>query len=204
MANKGLLYGGTRQMKMLKKLLAVVLTGAMALTLLTACGGNAVTEKDIAGALTDMAKAQGMKATFTPRAKERELARKIAELIKKESETATTADGKDSSNNAAEEELNRILGIDDGGANEGNFVWTGTVKIDELGVSGQAFELQKQVLDVNDAHNGASLGDKNPEDTRYMGSALCKVVEKGKQVTVRVIVVTAEVKGQEPQHPGKA
>ena len=47
-------------------------------------------------------------------------------------------------------------------------------------------------------------GDKNPEDTRYMGSALCKVVEKGKQVTVRVIVVTAEVKGQEPQHPGKA
>lgn len=191
-------------MKMLKKLLAIVLTGAMALTLLTACGGNAVTEKDIADALTDMAKAQGMKATFTPRAKERELARKIAELIKKESETTTTADGKDSSNNAAEEELNRILGIDDGGANEGNFVWTGTVKIDELGVSGQAFELQKQVLDVNDAHNGASLGDKNPEDTRYMGSALCKVVEKGKQVTVRVIVVTAEVKGQEPQHPGKA
>lgn len=191
-------------MKMLKKLLAIVLTGAMALTLLTACGSNAVTEKDIADALNDMAKAQGMKATFTPRAKERELARKIAELIKKESEAATTADGKDSSNNAAEEELNRILGIDDGGANEGNFVWTGTVKIDELGVSGQAFELQKQVLDVNDAHNGASLGDKNPEDTRYMGSALCKVVEKGKQVTVRVIVVTAEVKGQEPQHPGKA
>ena len=191
-------------MKMLKKLLAIVLTGAMALTLFTACGSNAVTEKDIADALNDMAKAQGMKATFTPRAKERELARKIAELIKKESEAATTAGGKDSSNNAAEEELNRILGIDDGGANEGNFVWTGTVKIDELGVSGQAFELQKQVLDVNDAHNGASLGDKNPEDTRYMGSALCKVVEKGKQVTVRVIVVTAEVKGQEPQHPGKA
>ena len=34
--------GGYKQMKMLKKLLAVVLTGAMALTLLTACGGNAV------------------------------------------------------------------------------------------------------------------------------------------------------------------
>ena len=184
-------------MKMLKKLLAIVLTGAMALTLLTACGSNAVTEKDIADALSDMAKAQGVKATFTPRAEERELARKIAELIKKESETATAADGKDSSNNAAEEELNRILGIDDGGANEKNFVWTGTVKIDELGVSGQAFELQKQVLDVNDAHNGASLGNKNPEDTRYMGSALCKVVEKGKQVTVRVIVVTAKAEPED-------
>ena len=175
-------------MKMLKKLLAIVLTGAMALSLFTACGSNAVTEKSIADALSDMAKAQGVKATFTPRPKERELAQKFAELIEKEAAT----DGKDSSNNAAEEELNRILGIDKGGANEGNFVWTGTVVIDELGVSGQAFDLQNQVLDVNDAHNGASLGDKKPADTRYMGSALCKVVEKGKLVTVRVVVVTAE------------
>ena len=179
-------------MKMLKKLLAIVLTGAMALSLFTACGSNAVTEKSIADALSDMAKAQGVKATFTPRPKEWELAQKFAELIEKEAATATVADGKDSSNNAAEEELNRILGIDKGGANEGNFVWTGTVVIDELGVSGQAFDLQNQVLDVNDAHNGASLGDKKPADTRYMGSALCKVVEKGKLVTVRVVVVTAE------------
>lgn len=43
-------------MKMLKKLLAVVLTGAMALTLLTACGGNAVRDKDIADALNDIVK----------------------------------------------------------------------------------------------------------------------------------------------------
>jgi hypothetical protein len=181
-------------MKMLKKLLAIVLTGAMALTLLTACGSNAVTEKGIVDAMNEMVKAIEVNVTFTPRPKERELARKIAELIEKESATATAADGKDSSNNAAEEELKRILGIDKGGANEENFVWTGTVVIDELGVSGQAFDLQKQVLDVNDAHNGASLGDKKPADTRYVGSALCKVVEKGKQVTVRVIVVTAEAK----------
>lgn len=186
-------------MKMLKKLLAVVLTGAMALTLLTACGSNAVTEKDLADALNDMAKAEAQAngqdtyITFTPRAEERELARKIAELIKKESETATTADGKDSSNNAAEEELNRILGIDDGGANEtSRFVWCGATYTDELGTSGQAFDLQNQVLEADDARNGASLGDKKPADTRYMGSALCKVVDKGKPVTVRVVVVTAE------------
>ena len=67
-------------MKMLKKLLAIVLTGAMALTLLTACGGNAVRDKNIADALNDIAKAKGEKVTFTPRAKERELAKKIAEL----------------------------------------------------------------------------------------------------------------------------
>ena len=181
-------------MKMLKKLLAIVLTGAMALTLLTACGSNAVTEKDIADALSDMAKAKGEKVTFTPRPKERELAKKFAELIEKEAATATVADGKDGSNNAAEEELDRILGINDGGPNEENFVWTGTVAIDELGVSGQAFDLQNQVFEANDARNGASLGDKKPADTRYMGSALCKVVDKGKPVTVRVIVVTAEAK----------
>ena len=179
-------------MKMLKKLLAIVLTGAMALTLLTACGSNAVTEKGIADALSDIAKAQGKKVTFTPRAKERELAKKIAELIEKESATATVADGKDSSNNAAEEELKKILGIDKDGANAENFVWTGTVAIDELGASGQAFELLKAVLDTGDAHNYESLEDKKPADTRYMGSALCKVVDKGKPVTVRVIVVTAE------------
>lgn len=68
-------------MKMLKKLLAVVLTGAMALTLFTACGSNAVTEKSIADAMNEMAKAQGVKATFTPQAQERELARKIAALL---------------------------------------------------------------------------------------------------------------------------
>ena len=180
-------------MKMLKKLLAVVLTGAMALTLLTACGGNAVTEKSIAGALNDMAKAQGVKATFTPRPKERELARKIAELIEKESATATAADGKDSSNNAAEEELKRILGINEGGPNEENFVWCGVTYTDGFGVSGQAIQFMTQVFDG--ALNIDKLKGKKPADTRYMGTALYKTVDKnGKQVTKRIIVVTAEAK----------
>ena len=180
-------------MKMLKKLLAVVLTGAMALTLLTACGSNAVTEKSIADALNDMAKAQGVKATFTPRPKERELARKIAELIEKESATATAADGKDSSNNAAEEELKRILGIDKGGANANNFVWCGVTYTDGFGVSGQAIQFMTQVFDG--ALNIDKLKGKKPADTRYMGTALYKTVDKnGKQVTKRIIVVTAEAK----------
>ena len=59
-------------MKMLKKLLAVVLTGAMALTLLTACGSNAVNDKNIADALNDIVKssvAAGLTKdyTFKPR-----------------------------------------------------------------------------------------------------------------------------------------
>ena len=53
-------------MKMLKKLLAVVLTGAMALTLFTACGSNAVTEKDIADVMSDMAKAEAEGTNLYP------------------------------------------------------------------------------------------------------------------------------------------
>ena len=76
-------------MKMLKKLLAVVRTGAMALTLFTACGGNAVTEKDIVDAMNDMAKAADEDVTFTPRAEEQELARKFAALLEGKAETDT-------------------------------------------------------------------------------------------------------------------
>ena len=67
-------------MKMLKKLLAVVLTGAMALTLLTACGGNAVNDKNIADALNDMAKGSLATYTFKPRTNEQAMAKAIAAL----------------------------------------------------------------------------------------------------------------------------
>lgn len=177
-------------MKMLKKLLAVVLTGAMALTLLTACGGNAVTEKDLADALTDMAKAQDSNATFTPRAEERELARKIAALAES---------GTDNQDN-----IKKILDFDQGGVNENNFVWTDTVFTDELGTSGQAYAFinNYNVLMPSRAWNGNNLFGKKPAKIHYMGTALYKGTnKKGEPVTVRVIVVTA--KAEDPQHPGK-
>ena len=180
-------------MKMLKKLLAVVLTGAMALTLLTACGSNAVTEKSIADAMNDMAKAANEDVTFTPRAKEREIARKIAELKEKESATATVADGGENSDDEDKRVWNNILGIDAGGANANNFVWCGVTYTDGFGVSGQAIQFMTQVFDG--ALNIDKLKGKKPADTRYMGTALYKTVDKnGKQVTKRIIVVTAEAK----------
>ena len=171
-------------MKMLKKLLAIVLTGAMALTLLTACGGNAVTDKSIADALTDLAKTQSSNATFIPRAKEREMARKIAALYE-----STVADGDDD----IIEEYNNILGYDKGGANENNFVWVAPLILtDELGTSGQAMQLIGAVLPQSYAENDSKLTGKTPADTRYMGTALCKGPdEDGKLTTVRIIVVTA-------------
>ena len=180
-------------MKMLKKLLAVVLTGAMALTLLTACGGNAVTEKDIADALTDLAKAQSSNATFTPRAKERELARNFAALAE-----SKAADGKDIFDNEFAEERKNILGCNDGDANANNFVWvagalTDTLT-DKIGASGQAFQLLYHTMNENDAENAKKLAnDNNPADDRYMGTALCKMPDDdGNLVTMRIIVVTAK------------
>ena len=167
-------------MKMLKKLLAVVLTGAMALTLLTACGGNAVNDKNIADAMTDMAKAQGVEATFTPRAEERELARNFAALAES---------GTDNQDN-----IKKILDYDQGGVNENNFVWTDRVFTDELGTSGQAYEfINNNVLMASRAWNGNELYGKKPAKIHYMGTALYKGTDKkGNPVTVRIIVVTAE------------
>ena len=174
-------------MKMLKKLLAVVLTGAMALTLLTACGGNAVTEKDIADAMNDMAKATEVNVTFTPQAKEREMAKAIAALSDEDLKELEES----LKNSSLPEKAKEILGINAGGANANNFVWCGATYTDELGTSGQALNFMTQVMDKS--ANADKLRGKNPADDRYMGTALYKTVdENGKQVTKRIIVVTAE------------
>ena len=176
-------------MKMLKKLLAVVLTGAMALTLLTACGSNAVTEKDIADAMNDMAKAAEEDITFTPRAKEREMAKAIAALSDEDLKELEES----LKNSSLPEKAKEILGINAGGANANNFVWCGATYTDELGTSGQALNFMTQVMDKS--ANADKLRGKNPADDRYMGTALYKTVdENGKQVTKRIIVVTAEAK----------
>ena len=165
-------------MKMLKKLLAIVLTGAMALTLLTACGSNAVTEKDIADAMNDMAKAKGTNVTFTPRAAERELAQKLAALSEKD---WNITGGKLS------EKVIEILGLNE--ANEEScFVWYGAVFADE---TGQAYNVMNNILS-KDAVNADKL-EGEPADIRYIGTALDTLTIYGKQTTVRIIVVTAPV-----------
>ena len=179
-------------MKMLKKLLAVVLTGAMALTLLTACGGNAVTEKDIADAMNDMAKAAEEDITFTPRAKEREMAKAIAALSDEDLKELEES----LKNSSLPEKAKEILGINAGGANANNFVWCGATYTDELGTSGQALNFMTQVMDKS--VNIDKLRGKNPADDRYMGTALYKTVdENGKQVTKRIIVVTAKAEPED-------
>ena len=176
-------------MKMLKKLLAVVLTGAMALTLLTACGSNAVNDKSIADALNDIVKSsvaagQTKGYTFKPRTDEQAMAKAIAALS--ESDRHTTG-GK------ASEKVMKILKLDEGGANEeSRFVWWGAVFADEIGTAGQAYNVMDKILSQK-AANADKLTGKKPGDIRYIGTALSTTTYfGGKQKTVRIIVVTAE------------
>ena len=171
-------------MKMLKKLLAVVLTGAMALTLLTACGGNAVNDKNIADALNDMAKGSLATYTFKPRTNEQAMAKAIAAL----SESDRHIKGGE-----LPQKVKEILGINKDGANENNFVWYGAVIADEIGTAGQAYQAMNRILSENAVKNKPE--GKKPADIRYIGTALgTMTIPGGKQTTVRFIVVTAEPK----------
>ena len=183
-------------MKMLKKLLAVVLTGAMALTLLTACGSNAVNDKSIADALNDMAKGSLATYTFKSRTDEQAMAKAIAALPEKD--WNITGDG----NNKFSGPVMKILGLNEGGKNEtSRFVWCGAVIADEIGTAGQAYNVMDKILSQK-AANADKLTDKKPANIRHIGTALGTLTIHGKQTRVRFIVVTADA--EDPQHPGKA
>ena len=175
-------------MKTLKKLLAVVLTGAMALTLLTACGGNAVNDKNIADALNDMAKGSLATYTFKSRTDEQAMAKAIAALPEKD---WNITGGR---NNKFSGPVMKILKLDKGGANEeSRFVWWGAVFADEIGTAGQAYNVMDKILSQK-AANADKLTGKKPADIRHIGTALGTLTILGKQTKVRFIVVTAEVK----------
>ena len=188
-------------MKMLKKLLAVVLTGAMALTLLTACGSKAVRDKDIADALNDIVKSsvavgKHENYTFKPGTDEQAMAKAIAALPEKD--WNITGGG----NNKFSGPVMKILGLDEASANKtSRFVWCGAVVADEIGTAGQAYHAMNEILG-KDAANAGKLTDKKPADIRYIGTALGTLTIHGKQTTVRFIVVTADA--EDPQHPEKA
>ena len=179
-------------MKMLKKLLAVVLTGAMALTLLTACGSKAVRDKDIADALNDIVKSSVAVGkhedyTFKPRTDEQAMAKAIAALPEKDW-NKTKEDG----DNKFSKKTMKILRLDEGGANKtSRFVWCGAVIADEIGATGQAYHAMNEFLGI-DAANADNLKDKKPGDIRYIGTALGTLTHNGKPTRVRFIVVTAE------------
>ena len=174
-------------MKMLKKLLAVVLTGAMALTLLTACGSKAVRDKDIADALNDIVKSSVAVGkhedyTFKPRTDEQAMAKAIAALPESD---RNIKDGE------LPPKVKEILGINEGGPNKNNFVWYGSVVADEIGATGQAYHAMNEILSKDAVKNKPE--GKKPADIRHIGTALGTMTFPDGQKTVRIIVVTAEI-----------
>ena len=176
-------------MKMLKKMLAIVLTGAMALTLLTACGSNAVNDKNIADALNDIVKssvAAGLTKdyTFKSRTDEQAMAKAIAALSESD---------RNIKNGELPQKVKEILEINEGGANEtSRFVWYGAVFADEIGTAGQAYNVMNNILS-KDAVNAGKLTGKKPGNIRCIGTALGTMTHHdGKQTTIRIIVVTAD------------
>ena len=146
-----------------------------------------MTEKDIADVMSDMAKAEGTNVTFTPRAKEREMAQKLAALLESHSEN-------DSDSTELNAKIKKALGIDVGGVNEkSRYVWAANPVADGIGAAGQAHQIMRWILDRDAAMNEGKLEGTNPANDRYMGTALCKIPDqKDNLVTVRVIVITAE------------
>ena len=140
-------------------------------------------DKDIADALNDIVKSsvaagQTKGYTFKPRTDEQAMAKAIAALS--ESERHKT------------EKVMKILELDEDGANKNNFVWWGAVIADEIGTAGQAYHAMDKILSKK-AVNADKLGDKEPGDIRYIGTALGTMTfPGGEQKTVRFIVVTAE------------
>ena len=136
-----------------------------------------------------------MEDLFTALSGEKEIYEKLIPVSEKKTEILTRGDLKELEeslkNSSLPEKAKEILGINAGGANANNFVWCGATYTDELGTSGQALNFMTQVMDKS--ANADKLRGKNPADDRYMGTALYKTVdENGKQVTKRIIVVTAE------------
>lgn len=151
-------------MKMAKKLLAVVLAGVLAVSLLTGCGGavstkaiaEAMSDKTIAEAMSDMSE-EGVVYKADP-----EL-RQIAEKIVKPS--AAMQEGGEEGDNIYKEIMN-IMGSD----YDNKYVWIAATTTKGNNVTTQAENLLEDV-DIDSNINGAVADDTSPANVRSIGTA---------------------------------
>ena len=166
-------------MKMAKKLLAVVLAGVLALSVLTGCG-NAASTKTIADVLSDMAKLEEVE--FKADSKLNEKARLIAEMLSKY-EDKEEGPGFDE-----EEEINAQIMKIMGAEYAYKYVWYGITPTKGYNVTAQAYNLLEDA-NSNGNINSAVGWDKGttPANVRYIGTATITVDGEG----YRVAVITA-------------
>lgn len=154
-------------MKMAKKLLAVILAGVLALSVLTGCGdavstkaiAEAMSDKTIAEAMSDVSKDDGFVYEADPKLNEK--ARQIAEMIR------TKEEGNDSENkNNIYDEIMAIMGHD----YDNKYVWIAVTATEGCDMRKQAENLLEDV-DIDSNINGAVADDTSPANVRSIGTA---------------------------------
>ena len=165
-------------MKMAKKLLAVVLAGVLAVSLLTGCGG-AVSTKAIAEAMSDVSKDEGFVYEADPELDEK--AGLIAGMIK------TKVEGNDPGNDP--DICGKIMGIM-GEDYADKYVWIAATTTKGNDVMTQASNLLEDLEDVEtDSNiNGAVADDTSPANDRSIGT----VTTTMNGVDCRLAVITAD------------
>ena len=162
-------------MKMAKKLLAVVLAGVLALSVLTGCGG-AVSTKAIAEAMSDVSKDEGFVYEADPELNEK--ARRIAEKFRRRAEN-------DSENkNNIYDKIMAIMGHD----YDNKYVWIAVTATKGYDVMTQASNLLEDV-DTDSNINGKVADGKSPADVRSIGTV--PITENGVEYLFAVITADA-------------
>ena len=180
-------------MKMAKKLLAVVLAGVLAVSLLTGCG-DAVSTKAIAEAMSDKTIAEAMSETIadamSDKSKEKgvvyqadpklnEKARRIAEMIR------TKEEGNDPGKKTdIYGEIMAIMGPD----YVDKYVWIAETTTKGCDVMTQASNLLEDV-DIDSNINSAVAKGKSPANVRSIGTV--PITENGVDYLFAVITADA-------------
>ena len=176
-------------MKMAKKLLAVVLAGVLALSVLTGCGGavstkaiaEAMSDKTIAEAMSDVSKDEGFVYEADPELNEK--AGLIAEMIR------TKEEGDDP---GTEPNIyGKIMGIM-GEDYADKYVWIAATTTKGCDVMTQASNLLEDLedVDVDSNINSAVPKGKNPANVRSIGTA--PITMNGVDYCFAVITADAE------------
>lgn len=161
-------------MKMAKKLLAVVLAGVLALSVLTGCG-DAASTKTIAEAMSDMGKAENVefKADSKLNEKAKAIANKWVELENTEFDT------EEEYVEAMKTSFMAIMGE----TYKDKYVFVAVTETKGYNATAQASRLLQTMDNVNDA-----VDKKEPADVFYVGTATITVDGEG----YRLAVMTAD------------
>ena len=172
-------------MKMAKKLLAVVLAGVLALSVLTGCGdavstkaiAEAMSDKTIAEAMSDVSKDEGFVYEADPELNEK--ARQIAEMIRTK--------GKGNDPGKKTDIYGEIMGIM-GQGYVNKYVWIAATTTKGNNVTAQASNLLEDV-DKDGNINGAVADGKSPANVRSIGTV--PITENGVDYLFAVITADA-------------